>query len=133
MVGRTFEAKLAQDVSVRGNVLLKAGSKAFGKIATSRYNPRKNDPLTVVLTPFRERPQRGGENECVPAWEPADDGASGALRIYSRHAGDYPRNPDAVPASSLGDVVVRLVCRAVRSSTPRLCDGGSRGGRHSEI
>ena len=50
VVGRSFEAKLAQDVSVKGQVLLKAGSKAFGKIATSRYNPRKNDPLTVELT-----------------------------------------------------------------------------------
>ncbi|HEY4272834.1 MAG TPA: hypothetical protein VGM65_12595 [Candidatus Udaeobacter sp.] len=50
VVGRSFEAKLAQDVSVKGQVLLKAGSKVFGKIATSRYNPRKNDPLTVELT-----------------------------------------------------------------------------------
>ena len=50
VVGRSFEAKLAQDVSVKGHVLLKAGSKAFGKIATSRYNPRKNEPLTVELT-----------------------------------------------------------------------------------
>ena len=32
-VGRSFEAKLAQDVSVKGHVLLKAGSKVFGKIA----------------------------------------------------------------------------------------------------
>ena len=50
VVGRSFEAKLAQDVSINGSVLLKAGSKAFGKIATSRYNPRKNEPLTVELT-----------------------------------------------------------------------------------
>jgi len=50
VVGRAFEAKLAQDVSVNGRVLLKAGSKAFGKIKTSRYNPRKNEPLTVELT-----------------------------------------------------------------------------------
>src|ERR1044071_1806978 len=50
VVGRTFEGKLAQDVSVNGRVVLKAGTKAFGKIATSRYNPRKNDPLTVELT-----------------------------------------------------------------------------------
>ena len=49
-VGRTWEGKLAQDVSVKGQVLLKAGSKAFGKVASSRYNPRKNDPLTVELT-----------------------------------------------------------------------------------
>ena len=50
VVGRSFEAKLAQDVSVKGQVVLKAGSKVFGKIATSRSNPRKNDPLTVELT-----------------------------------------------------------------------------------
>jgi hypothetical protein len=49
-VGRSFEGKLAQDVAVNGRVLLKAGSKAFGKIASSRYNPRRNDPLTVELT-----------------------------------------------------------------------------------
>jgi len=49
-VGRSFEAKIAQDVSIKGNVLLKAGTKAFGKIKSSRYNPRKNEPLTVELT-----------------------------------------------------------------------------------
>jgi hypothetical protein len=50
VVGRSFEAKIAQDVSIKGNVLLKAGTKAFGKIRSSRYNPRKNEPLTVELT-----------------------------------------------------------------------------------
>src|SRR5262249_8371928 len=48
--GRSFEGKLAQDVSVNGRVVLKAGSKAFGKIASSRHNPRRNEPLTVELT-----------------------------------------------------------------------------------
>src|SRR5262249_17278947 len=48
--GRTFEGKLAQDVSVNGRVVLKTGSKAFGKIASSRHNPRRNEPLTVELT-----------------------------------------------------------------------------------
>jgi len=50
VVGRSFEAKIAQDVSIKGNVLLKARTKAFGKIKSSRYNPRKNEPLTVELT-----------------------------------------------------------------------------------
>src|SRR6266536_946387 len=50
VVGRSFEAKIAKDVSIKGNVLLKAGTKAFGKIKSSRYNPRKNEPLTVELT-----------------------------------------------------------------------------------
>jgi hypothetical protein len=49
VVGRSFEAKLAQDVSVKGNVLLKAGTKVFGKIASSRANPRKSEPLSVEL------------------------------------------------------------------------------------
>ena len=48
-VGATFEAKIAQDVSVKGNVLVKAGTKAFGKVTSSRRNPRKSGPLTLVL------------------------------------------------------------------------------------
>ena len=47
--GRSFEAKIAQDVSVKGNVVLRAGTKAFGKITSSRANPRKSGPLTVEL------------------------------------------------------------------------------------
>jgi len=47
--GRSFEAKIAQDVSVKGNIVLKAGTKAFGKITSSRANPRKSGPLTVEL------------------------------------------------------------------------------------
>src|SRR6266496_290306 len=50
VVGRSFEAKLAQDVSIKGNILLKAGAKVFGKIKSSRYNPRRNEPLTVELS-----------------------------------------------------------------------------------
>ncbi len=49
-VGSSFEAKVAQNVSVKGSVLLKAGTKAFGKIASSRRNPRKSEPLSVELT-----------------------------------------------------------------------------------
>jgi hypothetical protein len=49
-VGRTFAAKIDQDVAVKGNVLLKAGTKVFGKIKTSRANPRKSEPLTLELT-----------------------------------------------------------------------------------
>jgi hypothetical protein len=47
--GRSFEAKIAQDVSVKGNIVLKAGTKTFGKITSSRANPRKSGPLTVEL------------------------------------------------------------------------------------
>ena len=49
VAGRSFEAKIAQDISVKGNVVLRAGTKAFGKIASSRANPRKSGPLTVEL------------------------------------------------------------------------------------
>jgi hypothetical protein len=49
-VGRTFEAQLDQDVAVKGKVLLKAGAKTFGRIQSSRANPRKSEPLRVELT-----------------------------------------------------------------------------------
>ena len=49
VAGRSFEAKLAQNVSVKGNVVLKAGTTVFGKITSSRANPRKSGPLIVEL------------------------------------------------------------------------------------
>jgi hypothetical protein len=49
-VGSTFEAKIAQDVLVKGGSALKAGSKVFGKVTSSRRNPRKSEPLSVELT-----------------------------------------------------------------------------------
>src|SRR5438874_2443587 len=49
-VGRTFAAKLDQDVAVKGTVLLKAGTKLFGKIQSSRANARKPSPLSLELT-----------------------------------------------------------------------------------
>ena len=48
-VGSSFEAKIAQNGSVKGSVLLKAGTKAFGKVRSSRRNPRKSEPLSVEL------------------------------------------------------------------------------------
>jgi hypothetical protein len=48
-VGSSFEAKIAQNVSVKGTVVLKAGTKAFGKVRSSRRNPRKSEPLSVEL------------------------------------------------------------------------------------
>jgi hypothetical protein len=49
-VGRTFEAKINEDVAVNRTVLLRTGTKAFGKIQTSRVNPRKSQPLSLELT-----------------------------------------------------------------------------------
>jgi hypothetical protein len=48
--GRSFAAQIDQDVAVKGTVLLKAGTQAFGKIKSSRANPRKSEPLTLELT-----------------------------------------------------------------------------------
>jgi hypothetical protein len=49
-VGRTFAVQLNQDVAVKGKVVVKVGTKAFGKIQSSRANPRKSEPLTLELT-----------------------------------------------------------------------------------
>jgi hypothetical protein len=49
-VGRTFAVQLDQDVAVKGKVVVKAGTKAFGKIQSSRANPSKSEPLTLELT-----------------------------------------------------------------------------------
>jgi len=49
VVGRTFEAKIDQDVSVKGKVLVKVGTKAFGRIQSSRANPRQSAPLSLEL------------------------------------------------------------------------------------
>src|SRR5947207_14963400 len=48
--GRSFEAKIAQDVSVKRKVVLKTGTKDFGKITTSRANPPHSVPPTLELT-----------------------------------------------------------------------------------
>jgi hypothetical protein len=48
--GRSFAAQLDQDVAVKGQVLLKAKTQAFGKIKSSRANPRKSEPLSLELT-----------------------------------------------------------------------------------
>src|SRR5215467_10726200 len=49
VAGRSFEAKLAKNIYVKGNVVLRAGTKAFGKVTSSRANPRKSGPLAVEL------------------------------------------------------------------------------------
>jgi hypothetical protein len=91
VVGRSFEAKLAQDVSVNGKVLLKAGSKAFGKIATSRYNPRKNEPLTVELTSVSVN----GRNVAVKtnAFQPGSPPMTGRQARYGHSAGTLVITP----------------------------------------
>jgi hypothetical protein len=91
VVGRSFEGKLAQDVSIKGHVLLKAGSKAFGKIASSRYNPRKNDPLTVELTSISVN----GRNVPVKtnAFQPGHPAMTGRQARYGHTAGTLVITP----------------------------------------
>ena len=91
VVGRTWEGKLAQDVSVKGQVLVKAGSKVFGKIATSRYNPRKNDPLTVELTSVSVN----GHNVAVKtdAFQPGSSPTTARQARYGHTAGTLVITP----------------------------------------
>jgi hypothetical protein len=91
VVGRSFEGKLAQDVSVKGHVLLKAGSKVFGKIASSRYNPRKNDPLTVELTAVSVN----GRNVALKtnAFQPGSPPMTGRQARYGHTAGTLVITP----------------------------------------
>ena len=48
--GSIFPVKINEDVAVKRTVLLRAGTKAFGKIQSSRANPRKSVPLSLELT-----------------------------------------------------------------------------------
>ena len=91
VVGRSFEGKLAQDVSVKGHARLKAGSKAFGKITSSRYNPRKNDPLTVELTSISVN----GRNVPVKtnAFQPGHPAMTGRQAQYGHTAGTLVITP----------------------------------------
>jgi hypothetical protein len=91
VVGRSFEAKIAQDVSIKGNVVLKAGTKAFGKIKTSRYNPRKNEPLTVELTSVSVN----GHNVAVKtnAFQPGSPTVTARQAQYGHTAGTLTVNP----------------------------------------
>ncbi len=91
VVGRSFEGKLAQDVSINGRVVLKAGSKTFGKIATSRYNPRKNDPLTVELTSVSVN----GRNVAVKtnAFQPGQGPVTARQARYGHTGGTLVVNP----------------------------------------
>lgn len=91
VAGRSFEAKLAQDVSVKGHVLLKAGSKVFGKIATSRSDPRKNNPLTVELTSVSVN----GRNVAVKtnAFQPGSPPMTGRQARYGHTAGTLTITP----------------------------------------
>jgi hypothetical protein len=90
-VGRTFEGRLAQDVSLNGRSVLKAGSKVFGRIASSRFNPRRNDPLTVELTSVSVN----GRNVPVKtnAFQPGHPPVTGRQARYGYTAGTLVITP----------------------------------------
>ena len=91
VVGRTWEGKLARDVLVNGRAVLKAGSKAFGRIASSRHNPRRNDPLTVELTSVSVN----GRNVPVKtnAFQPGHPAMTGRQAQYGHTAGTLVITP----------------------------------------
>jgi hypothetical protein len=84
-LGRTFAAQLDQDVAVKGTVLLKAGTKAFGKIKSSRANPRKSEPLTLELTSISVN----GRNVAVKtnSVQPGSSPRTGRQAVYGHTAG----------------------------------------------
>ena len=91
VVGRSFEAKVAQNVGMKGSVLLKAGTKAFGKIRSSRANPRKSEPLTVELTSVSVN----GRNVAVKtnSVQPAGPPQTARQAHYGHTAGTTVVNP----------------------------------------
>ena len=105
-MGRSFEAKIAQDVSVKGNVLLKAGTKVFGKITSSRPNPRKSEPLAVELTSVSVNGRKITVKTNNVHHRSTANSAPGALWTYRRHDSSESSNSAAVPASATSDVVV---------------------------
>ena len=91
VVGRSFEARIAQDVSVKGNVLVKAGTKAFGKIKSSRANPRRSGPLTVELASVSVN----GRNVAVKtnSVQPGSSPRTARQVVYGHTAGTTVVNP----------------------------------------
>jgi len=93
-VGSSFEAKIAQDVSMKGNVLLKAGTKAFGKVRSSRRNPRKSERLSVELASVSVN----GRNVPVKTSpvEPHGPPQTGRQAHYGHTAGTTVVNPQTL-------------------------------------
>ena len=88
-VGRTFAAQVDQDVDVKGKALLKAGTKAFGRIQSSRANPRRSEPFALELTSI------------------SVNGRKVALKTYSVEPGSTPTAAQVRHGVSVGTVVVQ--------------------------
>jgi hypothetical protein len=89
--GRTFAAQLDQNVTVNGKVLLKSGTKAFGKIKSSRANPRKSEPLSLELTSISVN----GHNVAVKtnSFEPGSPTRTARQARYGHTAGTLTITP----------------------------------------
>ena len=89
--GRTFAAKIDQDVAVKGTVLLKAGTKAFGKITSSRAKSRKSEPLTLELTSISVN----GRNVAVKtnSFQPGSSPRTGRQAQFGHTAGTLVITP----------------------------------------
>jgi hypothetical protein len=94
-VGRSYEAKLAQDVSVKGNVALKAGTKVFGKIVSSRANPRKSEPLSVELASIEMNGRK------IPVKTSSVDPSSGPRTARQAHYGHTGGTTVVNPGSTM--------------------------------
>jgi hypothetical protein len=89
--GRSFAVHLDQDVAVKGQVLLKAKTQAFGKIKSSRANPRKSEPLTLELTSISVN----GRNVAVKTngVQPGNPPRTGRQARYGHTAGTLTVTP----------------------------------------
>ena len=90
-VGRTFAAQIDRDVAVKGTVVLKAGTKAFGKIRSSRANPHKSEPLSLELTSISVN----GRNVAVKTngFQPGSPTTTGRQARYGHTAGTLVISP----------------------------------------
>jgi hypothetical protein len=89
--GRTFAAEVSQDVAIKRNVVLRAGTKAFGKIQSSRANPRKNEPLTLELTSISVN----GRNVAIKthSFQPGSPTVTARQARYGHTAGTLTLSP----------------------------------------
>jgi hypothetical protein len=89
--GRSFAAKIDQDVAIKGTVVLRTGTKAFGKIKSSRANTRKSEPLTLELSSI----SANGHNVAVKtnSVQPGSPTRTGQQARYGHTAGTLTVTP----------------------------------------
>jgi len=85
-VRSSFEAKLAQDVSVKGHVVIESWNKGIweGQLFSSQ-SPQVRATFCGTGVRFGERTQCGGENEQRRTARPTANSATGAVRAHCRH------------------------------------------------